>query len=95
LLPPDVDMAHRFDFKRIPVPIDRGHRSIILKGMIAVDGTVQHLVVYQGVLPKMDEAARLAFSRWRFKPASRDGKPIAVEVLIGIPPESGEDRVSR
>lgn len=95
LVPPDVDLTHRFDFKRVPVSIDKAHRSIILKGTIAIDGTVQHLVVYQGLQPKMDEAARLAFSRWRFKPATRDGKPVAVEVLVGIPPEVGEDRVSR
>ncbi|HTU33999.1 MAG TPA: energy transducer TonB [Candidatus Acidoferrum sp.] len=95
LRPPDADLLHRFDFKRIPVPIDKAHRSIILKGTIAVDGTVQHVVVYQGLLPKMDEAARLAFSRWRFKPATRDGKPVAVEVLVGIPPEIGQDRISR
>lgn len=95
LRPPDVDLAHRFDFKRLPVSIDKAHRSIILKGIIASDGTVQHVVVYQGLQPKMDEAARIAFSRWRFKPATRDGKPVAVDVLVGIPPEVGEDRVSR
>ncbi|MGH9734938.1 MAG: energy transducer TonB [Candidatus Acidiferrales bacterium] len=95
LRPPDVDLSHRFDFKRLPVSIDKAHRSIILKGTIASDGTVQHLVVYQGLQPKMDEAARIAFSRWRFKPATRDGKPVSVEVLVGIPPEVGEDRISR
>jgi outer membrane biosynthesis protein TonB len=34
----------------------------------------------------MDEAARLAFSRWKFKPAMRAGKPVAIELLVGIPP---------
>jgi hypothetical protein len=95
LLPPDVDLAHRFDFRRLPVPMERSHRSIILKGVIAVDGTVQHLVVYQGVVPEMDKAARIAFSRWRFQPAMRDGKPTEVEILVGIPPLAGEDRVNR
>lgn len=95
LIPPDVELSHRFDFKRLPVSIDRAHRSIILKGTIATDGTVQHLVVFQGLLPKMDAAARLAFSKWRFKPATRDGKPVAVDVLVGIPPEAGEDRLGR
>jgi hypothetical protein len=95
LVPPDVDLSHRFDFKRVPVSVDKAHRSIILKGTIAADGTVQHVIVYQGVSPKMDEAARLAFSRWRFKPAARDGKPVAVQVLVGIPPESGNDHLGR
>ena len=95
LVPPDLDLGHRFDFRRIPVPIEKSHRSIILKGVIATDGSVQHLVVYQGVVPEMDEAARLAFSRWHFQPAMKDGKPVEVEVLVGIPPLAEEDRVSR
>jgi Gram-negative bacterial TonB protein C-terminal len=94
LVPPDYDMAHRFDFKRIPVPIEKSHRTIVLKGVLAVDGTVQHLVVYQGVLPEMDEAARIAFSRWQFKPAMRNGKPVEVEILVGIPSLAGDDRVN-
>jgi hypothetical protein len=61
LIPPDVDLAQRFDFKRLPLPLDNSHRSIILQGVIAIDGTVQQLVVHQGVLPQMDEAARIAF----------------------------------
>jgi hypothetical protein len=95
LLPPDVDLSHRFNFKRLPVPIEKAQRSIILKGTIGTDGTVRNVVVYQGVLPKMDEAARLAFSKWRFKPAMRNHKPVEVQVLVGIPPQKGEDRVNR
>lgn len=95
LVPPDVDLTHRFDFKRVPLPADKAHRSIILKGVISTAGAVENVVVYQGVQPKMDDAAKLAFSRWHFKPATRDGKPVAVEILVGIPPETGEDRVSR
>jgi hypothetical protein len=29
----------------------------------------------------------VAFSRWTFKPAIRDGKNVAVDVLVGIPTE--------
>jgi hypothetical protein len=95
LVPPDVDLTQRFDFKRLPLPVDNAHRSIILQGIIAIDGTVQHVMVHQGVLPEMDEAARLAFSRWVFKPALRDGKPVEVEVLVGIPPLTEDDRINR
>lgn len=60
---------------------------IVLKGVLKEDGTVDALQVYQSIVPQMDEAARIAFSRWKFKPALREGKPVAVEILIGIPPE--------
>jgi hypothetical protein len=95
LVPPDVDLNQRFDFKRLPLPIDNSHRTIILQGVIAIDGSVQHLVVHQGVLQEMDEAARLAFSRWMFKPAMRDGRPVEVQILVGIPPLTVEDRINR
>ena len=95
LLPPDVDLTQRFDFKRLPLPADNAHRTIILRGVIATDGTIQRLVVHQGVLPEMDAAARIAFSRWVFKPAARDGKPVEVEILVGIPPLTEEDRINR
>jgi Gram-negative bacterial TonB protein C-terminal len=95
LVPPDVELNHRYDFKRIAVSAPNVNKSIILKGVIEADGTVQKLIVYQGVSTELDEAARLAFGRWRFKPAMRDGRPVAVDILVGIPPASGEDRVNR
>lgn len=85
LTPPEADS--RFDFRRLPVPIEKRHKMILLKGTITEEGVVMNLGIYQGVLPRMDEAARLAFSRWKFRPALRGDKPVAVDILIGIPSE--------
>jgi outer membrane biosynthesis protein TonB len=60
-----------------------------LKGVITDDGSVSELKVYQGVLAGMDDAARVAFSKWKFKPAIKDGKAVAVDVLVGVPTETG------
>ena len=75
LTPPDPDMGSRFDFHRLPVPIEKARKMIVLKGVLNQDGLIDNLQIYQGVLPAMDEAARVAFSHWKFKPAIRDGKP--------------------
>ena len=88
LVPPDPDLESRFDFKRVPVPPGKAQKLIVLKGRLQEDGTVDALQVYQGIVPQMDEAARLAFSRWKFRPAMRGGKPVAIEVLVGISPET-------
>jgi Gram-negative bacterial TonB protein C-terminal len=85
LMPPDAEA--RFDFQRLPVPREKAHKLIILKGIIREDGTVDQVQVYQGIVPQMDEAARLAVTRWKFKPALRAGKPVTLEFLVGIPPE--------
>lgn len=92
LVPPDLDLASRYDFKRLPVPPGKAQKLIVLKGTLGEDGSIGDLAVYQGIVPQMDEAARLAFSRWKFRPATREGKPVALEILIGIPPEGGPAR---
>jgi hypothetical protein len=84
LLPPDATV--KFDFLRLPVSEDKERKFIVLKGLIDEKGAVSNVQVYSGVLSAMDEAARTAFSRWKFMPALRDGKPVAVDVLVGILP---------
>jgi len=88
VVPPDA--ATRFDFKRVVVPFEKKGKPIVLKGVITDDGSVSELKVYQGVVPGMDDAARVAFSRWKFKPALKDGKAVAVDVLVGVPTEGAE-----
>ena len=87
LVPPEPDVDSRFDFQRVPVPLEKGSKLIVLRGTLLADGTVSGLEIFQGVVPTMDEAARLAFSRWKFKPPMRAGKPVAVDILVGIPPQ--------
>ncbi len=83
LVPPDVE--ERFDFKRLPVPEDKADKQIVLHGVIREDGSVGELKIFQGVQSEMDEAALLAFGRWKFKPALQQAQPVAVEILVGIP----------
>ncbi len=85
LLPPDAEA--RFDFRRVPVPFEKKNKPIVLKGVIKDDGTVGDLKVYQSIVPQMDEAARVAFSHFKFKPAMKEGKAVAVDILVGIPTE--------
>ncbi len=78
----------QFDFRRPPIAAYKQDRTIMLHGIIRKDGTVQNLKVYQGVSAIADEAALTAFGQWKFHPATGpDGKPAAVEILVGIPAE--------
>jgi hypothetical protein len=92
LLPPEVEL--RFDFRRLPLPQAPApvHKLILLKGVIRADGSVDQVQVYRGVLPQMDEAARIAFSRWKFKPAMRENRSVDVEFLLGIPSDTPVSR---
>jgi len=86
IVPPEPDADSRYDFQRVPVPIEKGSKLIVLRGTLLADGSVSGLEIFQGVVPTMDEAARLAFGKWKFKPPMRGGKPVTVDILVGIPP---------
>jgi transposase-like protein len=83
LVPPEP--KEKFDFHRLLVPIDKKNALIVLRGIIREDGSVDHLSVFQGIDSEMDRTALVAFGKWKFTPASRGGKPVAIEILIGIP----------
>jgi hypothetical protein len=48
------------------------------------------LKVLQGILDSVDQAALAAFGRWRFSAALQADKPVAVDILVGIPIVSPE-----
>jgi Gram-negative bacterial TonB protein C-terminal len=83
IVPPEAET--RFDFKRTPLPPDKVHKYVILKGRIDEEGKVTDLVVHQGLSAEMDAAAKQAFSQWTFKPAMRGGKAVSIDVLVGVP----------
>lgn len=83
LVPPHAD--EKYDFKRIPVADDLKDKMIVLRGVIGADGAISNLEIYRGIVPEMDSMALAAFSKWKFRPALHDNKPISVDVLVGVP----------
>ena len=83
IVPPEPEL--RFDFKRTPLPPEKLHKYVILKGRISEEGKVADLVIHQGLSDEMDAAAKRAFSQWTFKPAVRGGKAISIDILVGVP----------
>jgi hypothetical protein len=75
----------QFEFHRPELPANSAKTMIILHGVIHADGSVGDLAVVQGLDPTSNDAARSAFSRWKFKPALRAGVPVELEILVGIP----------
>jgi hypothetical protein len=82
LFPPDP--VEKFDFRRLPVPADKASQMLVIKGIVRADGSVDNLEVFQGVLKQMDDRAVEALRRWKFIPARRGEKSVAVWILVGI-----------
>jgi protein TonB len=60
--------------------------TVILEVVISSDGTVGSTVVIRSLdsLFGLDQQARSAVQAWRFKPALRGGKPVAVRMNIDV-----------
>ncbi len=59
--------------------------TVMLSAVIHSDGSVGEVRVLRGVDDRLDEYASAALSRWRFRPASRNGDPVALQAVVIIP----------
>ena len=51
--------------------------TVVLNVMVGADGNAQDATIKQSVPEDLDQAAVAAVRKWKFKPATRDGKPVA------------------
>ncbi|MGH9554934.1 MAG: energy transducer TonB, partial [Terriglobales bacterium] len=58
---------------------------VTLYAVIHSDGTVGDVRVLRGFDDLLDENARAALERWRFRPATKNGQPIDLEAVVEIP----------
>lgn len=59
--------------------------EVILYAIIRKDGSVDSIQVVHSIDPQLDHNAIEALSRWKFRPASREGAPVDVEAVVHIP----------
>jgi TonB family protein len=59
--------------------------TVTLSALIASDGHVQQVTILTGTNDRLNEFARNALLGWRFLPALRDGKPVALQAVVRIP----------
>lgn len=87
MIPPSP--VDKFDFKRTGVPLNTTHPLVVLRGTIQDDGTVGALSILDGPGASSEEVAVAAFKKWKFMPAIKNGHPVPVEILLGIPSQGG------
>jgi TonB family protein len=58
---------------------------VTLYAVIRADGTVGEIRVLRGFNDRLNENARIALSRWKFRPASKNGEPVELEAVVQIP----------
>jgi TonB family protein len=58
--------------------------TVMLAILVSTDGTVSDIHVLEKLEPSLDARAISAVSKWRFKPASRAGVPVAFRARAGV-----------
>jgi len=59
--------------------------EVVLYAIIRKDGSVDSIQVVRGLDPQLDQNAVQALGEWKFRPATRAGRPADVEAVIHIP----------
>jgi TonB family protein len=90
--------GHRNDDVTTPVPLhkvdpkyppdllkEHVQGEVILYGVIREDGSVDSIQLVRGIDPQLNANSISAFSQWKFRPATKDGQPIALEAIVHIP----------
>jgi TonB family protein len=61
------------------------HGFVTLYAVIRPDGQVGNIRVLSSPDDRLDAYAAKALARWKFLPAEKDGKPVAIEAVVVIP----------
>ena len=75
-----VDPAYPPDVLR-----DHVEGTVTLYAVIEPDGSVNGIRVLDSLDSRLDDNAVKALARWRFRPGSKNGEPVAVEAVVQIP----------
>jgi len=75
-----VDPGYTADAMR-----DRVEGTVTLYAVIRQDGTVTDIKVLNSLDDRLDNSAVRALSRWKFRPATKNGEAIALEAVVQIP----------
>ncbi len=59
--------------------------TVTLSALIRSDGSVSEVHVLQGVDDRLDQYASAAMSRWKFRPATKNGEAVALQAVVMIP----------
>jgi len=54
----------------------------VLTLVVTRDGTPKEIRITKSLSPSLDKRSIEAVSKWRFSPATKDGKPVAVEIQV-------------
>ncbi len=68
--------------RKLPLAENRQSVGIFLE--LSADGTIRKARVARSLRKDLDEKALAAVKQWKFTPARKDGRPVAVQVMVDV-----------
>ena len=62
----------------------RRQGTVVLRRIVGADGLPRDIAVLRTLGPEFDEAAIDAVKKWKFSPATKDGKAVAAKVSVQV-----------
>ena len=59
--------------------------EVVLYAIVRKDGSVDGIQLVRKLDPQLDKNSMEALARWKFRPGTRDGIPVDVEMVVHIP----------
>jgi TonB family protein len=71
---------------KYPKKESKAHRrgTVVLDLVVDADGLPRDIKVNLPLSPEFDEAALNAVKKWKFSPATKDGKPVATQIKVEV-----------
>ena len=58
--------------------------NVVLSIIVNADGTVRDPQVTQSLDKELDKKALECVSKWKFEPATKDGQPVAMHIVVEV-----------
>lgn len=76
----EVDPAYPTELMRHNV-----HGTVVLSAVIGSDGSLSDIKILESVDTRLDQYASQALGQWRFRPATRNGNPVVLTMVVKVP----------
>lgn len=76
----EIDPAYPTELMRHNV-----HGTVVLYAVIQSDGSVQNVKILESVDERLDQYASDALRQWRFRPATKNGNPVSLTMVVRVP----------